>query len=166
MKIYDTVSDVKTSIPVGETVTLVGGSLDLLHVGHLELLEKSKQLGGLLVVCVQSDLNVRSYKGNLRPIILEKYRARMVAALRCVDRVYISDVGTSHKDTLTVLLPDRVVYGTEDSREWKSKQSERERRLKLYSPHSEIYYVERFPDDDDVSTTAIVERIMKLHSGI
>jgi cytidyltransferase-like protein len=162
MKIYDNASDVKASIPVGETITLVGGSLDLLHVGHLELLEKSKQLGGLLVVCVQSDLNVRSYKGDLRPIISEKYRARMVAALRCVDRVYISDVGMSHKDTLTVLLPDRVVYGVEDSHEWKSKQSERECRLKLYSPHSKIHYVERFPDDD-VSTTAIVERITKLH---
>lgn len=113
--VYENASAVKDSIPAGETIVLVGGSFDLLHPGHLRLLEHSKKLGSTLVVCVLSDTNIKSHKGFNRPIVGEVYRAGMIAALRCVDRVYVSDIDTSHQDTLAVIQPNSVIFGIEDT---------------------------------------------------
>jgi cytidyltransferase-like protein len=160
-KTYESARAVRDSIPVGESVTLVGGSFDLLHVGHLHVLEYSKKLGGLLVVCVLSNAYVKSYKGPNRPIIGESHRAVMVAALRCVDRVYISDIGTSHRDTLSVIRPDRAVYGNGDSESEKAKVSKRAKFLRTHFPNIEIHFLERFPDRE-ISTGGIIQRILNL----
>ncbi len=68
-KVYTNMQKVRDSIRAGKTMTLVGGSFDLLHVGHVHLLEHAKKLGDVLVACVLSDANVASYKGSRRPII-------------------------------------------------------------------------------------------------
>lgn len=76
----------------GETVVFTNGCFDLLHAGHVELLEKSKVLGSVLVVGVNSDRSVRALgKGEERPIRREADRARLLAALECVDYVVIFD---------------------------------------------------------------------------
>lgn len=158
-KIYESTRAIRDSIPASKTITLVGGSFDLLHVGHLHLLEYSKKLGGLLVVCVLSDSNVKSYKSPTRPIIGEVYRANMVAALRCVDRVYISDVGTSHHDTLSVVQPDRMVYGIEGTDQWRETVRKRELRLATHFPNIKIHYLERF-SDKTISTSNLIQKIL------
>ncbi len=73
----------------GERVTLANGTFDLLHVGHVRYLEAAKQLGGLLVVAINSDESVRALKGAERPLMPAQERAEIIAALAVVDAVVI-----------------------------------------------------------------------------
>jgi D-glycero-beta-D-manno-heptose 1-phosphate adenylyltransferase len=73
----------------GEKVTLANGCFDLLHVGHVRYLHAAKQLGGRLVVAINSDDSVRKLKGEGRPIMPEEERAEILAALSDVDAVVI-----------------------------------------------------------------------------
>lgn len=73
----------------GERITLANGNFDLLHVGHVRYLHGAKELGGRLVVAVNSDDSVRHLKGEGRPIMPENERAEIVAALADVDAVVI-----------------------------------------------------------------------------
>jgi rfaE bifunctional protein nucleotidyltransferase chain/domain len=73
----------------GERIVLANGNFDLLHVGHVRYLQGAKELGGRLVVAINSDESVRALKGEGRPIMPEKERAEIVAALADVDAVVI-----------------------------------------------------------------------------
>jgi rfaE bifunctional protein nucleotidyltransferase chain/domain len=73
----------------GESITLANGGFDLLHVGHVRYLRAAKQLGGRLVVAVNSDDSVRELKGKGRPLMPEDERAEILAALTDVDAVVI-----------------------------------------------------------------------------
>jgi rfaE bifunctional protein nucleotidyltransferase chain/domain len=73
----------------GERIILANGNFDLLHVGHVRYLRGAKQLGGRLVVAINSDESVRALKGEGRPVTPAGERAEMVAALADVDAVVI-----------------------------------------------------------------------------
>ncbi|MGA8213158.1 MAG: adenylyltransferase/cytidyltransferase family protein [Candidatus Sulfotelmatobacter sp.] len=73
----------------GERIVLANGNFDLLHVGHVRYLRGAKELGGKLVVAVNSDESVRALKGEGRPIMPAEERAEIVAALADVDAVVI-----------------------------------------------------------------------------
>jgi D-glycero-beta-D-manno-heptose 1-phosphate adenylyltransferase len=73
----------------GESVTLANGCFDLLHVGHVRYLRAAKQLGGRLIVAVNSDESVRQLKGEGRPLMPAEERAEILAALADVDAVVI-----------------------------------------------------------------------------
>jgi len=73
----------------GERIVLANGNFDLLHVGHIRYLHAAKQLGGKLIVAINSDESVRSLKGEGRPITSAEERAEIVAALGDVDAVVI-----------------------------------------------------------------------------
>jgi D-glycero-beta-D-manno-heptose 1-phosphate adenylyltransferase len=73
----------------GEQVTLANGCFDLLHVGHVRYLHAAKQLGGRLVVAINSDESVRALKGEGRPLMPASERAEILAALADVDAVVI-----------------------------------------------------------------------------
>lgn len=73
----------------GERIVLANGNFDLLHVGHVRYLRGAKQLGGKLVVAINSDESVRALKGPGRPILPAVERAEIVAALGDVDAVVI-----------------------------------------------------------------------------
>ncbi|MGA9385549.1 MAG: adenylyltransferase/cytidyltransferase family protein [Candidatus Sulfotelmatobacter sp.] len=73
----------------GERVVLANGNFDLLHVGHVRYLRGAKELGGKLVVAINSDESVRALKGEGRPIMPEEERAEIVAALADVDAVVV-----------------------------------------------------------------------------
>src|SRR5713101_8141098 len=73
----------------GEKITLANGCFDLLHVGHVRYLHAAKQLGGRLVVAINSDDSVRTLKGAGRPLMPEEERAEILAALSDVDAVVI-----------------------------------------------------------------------------
>ena len=73
----------------GEAITLANGCFDLLHVGHIRYLHAAKQLGGRLVVAVNSDESVRAFKGKGRPLMPAEERAEILAALADVDAVVI-----------------------------------------------------------------------------
>ena len=73
----------------GKRIVTTNGSFDILHNGHLHLLNEARQLGDVLIVGLNSDASVRSYKGPSRPIVTERRRAEMLLALRTVDYVHI-----------------------------------------------------------------------------
>src|SRR5690242_16538150 len=90
----------------GQQIVFTNGCFDLLHVGHLALLEQAKREGDCLVVALNTDRSVRSLKGAGRPIISEDARARIVAALPCVDAVVFFDEETPLR-LIRTLRPDR-----------------------------------------------------------
>ena len=73
----------------GERIVLANGNFDLLHVGHVRYLRGAKELGGKLVVAINSDESVRALKGEGRPVMPEEERAEILAALGDVDAVVI-----------------------------------------------------------------------------
>ncbi|RME80903.1 MAG: ADP-heptose synthase, partial [Caldilineae bacterium] len=73
----------------GDVVVFTNGHFDLLHMGHVRYLQKARSLGEHLVVGLNSDRSTRLRKGPGRPIIPERERAQLLAALRCVDAVII-----------------------------------------------------------------------------
>ena len=73
----------------GEHITLANGCFDLLHVGHIRYIRAAKELGGRLIVAVNSDDSVRSLKGEGRPVMPAEERAEILAALSDVDAVVI-----------------------------------------------------------------------------
>ena len=73
----------------GGTLVATGGCFDLLHAGHLGLLESARALGDALVVCLNDDASIRRLKGAGRPIVAARERAELLSALRCVDAVVV-----------------------------------------------------------------------------
>ncbi|REF01072.1 D-glycero-beta-D-manno-heptose 1-phosphate adenylyltransferase [Thermomonospora umbrina] len=96
----------------GGTVVGTGGCFDLLHPGHVGLLRQARALGDLLVVCLNSDASVRSLKGPGRPVMPEQDRARVLAALDCVDAVLVFEEPTP-AGLLERLRPDLWVKGAD-----------------------------------------------------
>jgi len=96
----------------GKRIVLSNGTFDLLHVGHLRSLAGAREQGDVLIVALNSDASVRSYKGPRLPIQPEGERAELIASLRCVDFVTVFDEATV--DSLILLLkPDVHAKGTE-----------------------------------------------------
>src|ERR1700722_8202174 len=75
----------------GRKIVLANGIFDLLHVGHVRYLQAARAEGDVLVVGLNSDASTRKLKGAGRPILTERARATLVAALACVDYVLIFD---------------------------------------------------------------------------
>lgn len=94
----------------GGTVVAAGGCFDLLHAGHVGLLEEARRLGDCLVVCVNSDTSVRRRKGDGRPVNPLADRIRVLKALACVDAVAVFDEDTPER-LLARLRPDVWVKG-------------------------------------------------------
>src|SRR5690606_40588044 len=82
---------------LGRRIAFTNGCFDLLHVGHIALLQEAAKLGDVLVLAINSDASVRRLKGAGRPIIPATERATLLAALGCVDAVTIFDEDTPHE---------------------------------------------------------------------
>lgn len=126
------------------TTVVTFGTYDVFHVGHLALLERAASLGDRLVVGVSSDaLNV-SKKGRA-PVFPEDERTRIVAALRCVDEVFLEESLERKRDYLLAHGADLLVMGDD----WAGRFDE-------LADVCEVRYLPRTPA---ISTTATIERI-------
>jgi rfaE bifunctional protein nucleotidyltransferase chain/domain len=96
----------------GERIILTNGCFDLLHVGHVRYLRAAKQLGGRLIVAVNSDASTRTLKGEGRPRVPEGERAEILAALADVDAVTIFD-SPDVAGLIRLLRPDVHAKGTD-----------------------------------------------------
>jgi rfaE bifunctional protein nucleotidyltransferase chain/domain len=96
----------------GSSTVLTNGCFDLLHPGHISLLEAARAEGDRLIVAINSDRSVRHLKGPDRPLTPEHERAEALLALECVDRVVIYDEPTPAA-LIEALLPDVLVKGAD-----------------------------------------------------
>jgi D-beta-D-heptose 7-phosphate kinase/D-beta-D-heptose 1-phosphate adenosyltransferase len=94
----------------GERVVFTNGCFDLLHVGHITVLEQARRFGDRLIVAINSDASVRALKGPSRPIVGERERGRVLAALAAVDAVVVFDEPTP-LELILAARPDVIVKG-------------------------------------------------------
>lgn len=100
----------------GHTVVFTNGCFDLLHRGHVDLLEQAAALGDRLLVALNDDASVTRLKGEGRPLVPAPDRAAVVAALRAVDAVVLFAEDTP-RELIRELLPDVLVKGADYRRE-------------------------------------------------
>lgn len=100
----------KTWRDAGNRIVFTNGCFDLLHIGHITLLEDARRQGDRLIVAINSDASVSRLKGPSRPIVSEQQRARVLAALGAVDAVVIFDEPTP-LESIVEIRPDVIVKG-------------------------------------------------------
>jgi len=125
---------------------IVNGTFDLLHVGHVALLEYAKSLGDHVLVCVDSDSRVKQLKGESRPINTQADRIKMLSALRWVDMVQVFDTEEQLIEQIKLYQPDIMVKGSD----YKGKSIVGESLCKQV-----IYY-----DRTEHSTTKTIQHII------
>lgn len=96
----------------GEVIVFTNGCFDLVHLGHVDYLEKASMLGHQLIVGLNSDDSVRRLKGETRPIMDETARARVLAALQCVAAVVIFDEDTP-RELIAKVKPNILCKGSD-----------------------------------------------------
>lgn len=96
----------------GAIVVFTNGCFDLVHAGHVKLLEWAKRQGDVLIVALNSDRSVRMLKGSGRPILKQHDRALLLAAFACVDYVTIFNDATPQR-LMSRLQPDVLVKGAD-----------------------------------------------------
>jgi D-beta-D-heptose 7-phosphate kinase/D-beta-D-heptose 1-phosphate adenosyltransferase len=135
----------------GKQLVFTNGCFDLLHPGHVRYLDQARALGDALVVALNSDQWVRSLKGEGRPILNERERAEVMAALEAVDYVTIFDEETP-RELIAALLPDILVKGGD----WSIEQIVGREEVEAAGGK-----VLSLPYLEGSSTTDIIERILK-----
>ena len=106
-----------SSISPMERIVFTNGCFDLLHPGHVDLLNRAKQLGTRLIVGINSDASVRRIKGSGRPFMNQADRAALLSALESVDEVVVFDDLTPEK-LIREIAPDVLVKGGD----WKPEE--------------------------------------------
>lgn len=94
----------------GEEIVFTNGCFDILHIGHVDYLEKARALGSRLVVGLNTDESIKRLKGPQRPITNDESRSRVIAALEFVDAVIFFGEDTPY-DLIKALKPDILVKG-------------------------------------------------------
>jgi rfaE bifunctional protein nucleotidyltransferase chain/domain len=133
----------------GKTVVFTNGCYDLLHPGHVRLLERARSLGDALILALNSDASVQRAKGPSRPAVGEAERAEVAAALDAVDAVTLFDEDTP-RELIAAVLPDVLVKGAD----WSQFIAGRE---EVEAVGGTVIAV---PLEPGYSTTNIVERIL------
>ncbi len=93
-------------------VVFTNGCYDVLHPGHIRLLERARSLGDVLVLALNTDSSVRRFKGPSRPFFSEEERAALALRLQAVDAVVFFDEDTP-RELITAVLPDVLVKGAD-----------------------------------------------------
>lgn len=133
----------------GKTVVFTNGCYDILHPGHIRLLERARSLGDVLILALNTDASVQRIKGPMRPMIPEAERAKLAEALEAVDCVTLFDEDTP-RELIAEVLPDVLVKGAD----WAHFIAGRE------EVEAAGGRVEALPLEPGYSTTNIVEVVL------
>ena len=133
----------------GKSVVFTNGCYDLLHPGHVRLLEQARSLGDVLILALNSDASVQRSKGPSRPVLDESERAAVAMGLAAVDAVTLFDEDTP-RELIAEILPDVLVKGAD----WSHFVAGRE------EVEGAGGTVVTLPLEPGFSTTNIVERIL------
>ena len=136
----------------GQRVVFTNGVFDLLHPGHVRVLQAAAREGDLLIVGINSDMSANSIKGVTRPVVTESERAEVLLALDCVDAVIIFN---ENKPNLIIreIVPDVRVKGAD----WPADQI-----VGRDTVESAGGRVVRVSVETGYSTTALIERIKRI----
>ena len=148
-------STVESLRAAGQTIAFTNGCYDLLHVGHVRSLQGARRCADRLIVGVNSDASVRRNKRPNLPIVPERERAELLAALACVDHVLIFGDPTVD-ELLELIRPDAYCKGPEYTME-NLPERETVKRLGIR--------FENVGDPKDHSTTGLIQRIVAAHGG-
>jgi rfaE bifunctional protein nucleotidyltransferase chain/domain len=96
----------------GKKVVFTNGCYDVLHPGHVRLLEKARSLGDILILALNTDSSVQRLKGPNRPLLSESERAEVASALEAVDAVTFFDEDTP-RELIAAVLPDVLIKGAD-----------------------------------------------------
>ncbi len=136
-----------------KSIVTTNGCFDLLHVGHVRILQAAKQFGNVLIVGINSDESTRKLKGSGRPIMPESERAEVLASLACVDYVTIFPESTP-LEFVRAVKPNIHVKGSD------YKASQLEEAAVVESFGGTLKILDLVPGK---STTSIVDRIRKVN---
>lgn len=139
----------------GKKIAFTNGCFDILHVGHVRYLREAKKTADVLVLALNSDSSVRSIKGNKRPLMTEKERAEILAALEFIDFVTIFPESTP-LELINFLKPDVLIKGGD----WPEEKVVGREDIKKWGGKVVI-----IPEVEGKSTTNIVKKIKKLYGG-
>ena len=134
----------------GKKVVFTNGCYDLVHPGHIRLLETAQSLGDVLILALNSDESIRRSKGGPRPVISESERAEIAAGIQAVDAVTIFEEDTP-EELIQAVLPDVLIKGAD----WSHYIAGRE------VVEASGGQVAALPLVPGFSTTSIVELILK-----
>ena len=126
---------------------IVNGTFDILHPGHIAMLNSARSLGNYLIVCIDTDRRVKELKGEARPINNQYFRKVMLQNLKAVDIVEFFDSQEDLIRLINLYKPDIMVKGSD----WKGKSVVAEQYVK------EIFWYDRI---DEYSTTKIIQDII------
>lgn len=140
----------------GSRIAFTNGCFDLLHAGHVSYLEEARRTADCLVVGLNTDASVRLLKGPGRPLNSEADRARVLAALGCVDFVVLFAEETPIR-LITAILPDVLVKGAD----YQEEQIVGAAEVKAAGGR-----VARIPFEHDRSTTGLIETIRTTHAPL
>ena len=132
------------------------GSFDLLHAGHVNYLAKAKEVCDLLIVGLNSDASVKSYKSEIRPIVPEDQRAKVLAALESVDFIFIFDEDNNNVN-IDLLKPDLYIKAGDYSKDKLSSA----KIIEAYGGEVKLIPV----IEEEASTTGIVNSVLEKYSA-
>lgn len=138
----------------GKKVVFTNGCYDILHPGHIRLLERARSLGDVLILALNTDASVQRIKGPARPFFDQQTRAELAIRLEAVDAVTFFDENTP-RELISALLPDILVKGAD----WAHFIAGRE---EVEAAGGRVYAL---PLEPGYSTTDIAERIIVRHNA-
>jgi rfaE bifunctional protein nucleotidyltransferase chain/domain len=141
----------------GKRVVCAMGVFDLLHPGHVRLLEQARAFGEILVVGVQSDARAREEKGPIRPVTPASERAEILAALAAVDFAVVLSDEQAENEFIAQLLPDMVVQG-------RASGASRNTVAENEAARAAGVKVIQIPPEPGHSTSRLIERIKQLRA--
>ncbi len=130
-----------------KTIVFTNGCFDLLHVGHLRLFKKAKTYGDVLLVAINSDASLARLKGPKRPLVPEKLRCELLAAIDCIDYVTVFGEDTP-AEIIRELRPDILVKGGDY-------------KIEEIVGRENVKKVVRFPLVPGLSTSALIKTIVE-----
>ncbi len=137
---------------IGQKIVFTNGCFDILHAGHVDYLQQARRQGDFLVLGLNDDQSIRSIKGPSRPINNEIQRARVLAALGCVDAVVLFGEDTP-LNLISTLCPDVLVKGAD----WEEDEIVGAKEVKAAGGR-----VERIAFVNDTSTTGMIKQIRSI----
>ncbi len=138
----------------GKKVVFTNGCYDILHPGHVRLLERARSLGDVLILALNADSSVQRLKGPARPFFDQQTRAQLALHLEAVDAVTLFDEDTP-RELIAAVLPDVLVKGAD----WAHFIAGRE---EVEAAGGQVYAL---PLEPGYSTTDIAEKVLNRHDS-